>query len=50
MSDAPDAINRKTLIALLNGDLARQFQAVSAYVVYSQTLKGAPVTWQLPRS
>jgi len=41
MSDAPDAITRKTLIALLNEDLAREFQAVIAYVVYSQTLRGA---------
>ena len=35
------AIDRKTLIASLNEDLAREFQAVIAYVVYSQTLKGA---------
>jgi bacterioferritin len=41
MSDAPDAMTRKTLIALLNEDLSREFQAVIAYVVYSQTLKGA---------
>ena len=41
MSDAPDATTRKTLIELLNGDLAREFQAVIAYVVYSQMLKGA---------
>ena len=41
MPDAPDAITRKTLIALLNEDLSREFQAVIAYVVYSQTLKGA---------
>ena len=40
MPDAPDAITRKTLIALLNEDLSREFQAVIAYVVYSQTLKG----------
>jgi len=39
MSDAP--ITRKTLIARLNEDLSREFQAVIAYVVYSQTLKGA---------
>ena len=36
-----DAITRKTLIALLNEDLSREFQAVIAYVVYSQTIKGA---------
>jgi len=41
MPDAPDAITRKTLIARLNEDLSREFQAVIAYVVYSQTLKGA---------
>ena len=32
---------RKTLIAHLNDDLAREYQAIIAYVVYSQTLKGA---------
>jgi bacterioferritin len=33
--------DRKDLIAALNEDLAREFQAVIAYVVYSQVLKGA---------
>ncbi len=32
---------RKELIRLLNEDLAREYQAIIAYVVYSQTLKGA---------
>jgi len=32
---------RKELITALNGDLAREYQAVIAYVVYSQILKGA---------
>jgi bacterioferritin len=32
---------RKALIARLNEDLAREYQAIIAYVVYSQTLKGA---------
>lgn len=32
---------RQALIASLNGDLAREYQAVIAYVVYSQVLKGA---------
>jgi len=41
MPHTPDVITRKTLIALLNEDLSREFQAVIAYVVYSQTLKGA---------
>ena len=35
------AITRKKLIDLLNEDLAREYQAVIAYVVYSQILKGA---------
>jgi len=34
-------ISRKELIALLNEDLAREYQAIIAYVVYSQVLKGA---------
>jgi bacterioferritin len=41
MSEKPDVMTRKRLIELLNEDLAREFQAVIAYVVYSQTLKGA---------
>jgi bacterioferritin len=32
---------RKQLIAALNDDLAREYQAIIAYVVYSQILKGA---------
>jgi len=35
------AINREQLISLLNEDLAREYQAIIAYVVYSQVLKGA---------
>src|ERR1700744_3656401 len=35
------SITRKQLIDLLNQDLAREFQAVIAYVNYSQVLKGA---------
>jgi bacterioferritin len=34
-------ISRKELIALLNEDLAREYQAIIAYVNYSQVLKGA---------
>ena len=34
-------VTREDLVALLNEDLAREYQAVIAYVVYSQTLKGA---------
>lgn len=33
--------SRQELIDLLNEDLAREYQAVIAYVVYSQVLKGA---------
>ena len=33
--------SRKEMIRLLNEDLAREYQAVIAYVVYSQTMKGA---------
>jgi bacterioferritin len=34
-------IPREKLIVLLNEDLAREYQAIIAYVVYSQVLKGA---------
>ena len=34
-------VTRKQLIDLLNEDLAREYQAIIAYVVYSQMLKGA---------
>ncbi len=33
--------DRDALIAALNEDLAREYQAIIAYVIYSQTLKGA---------
>lgn len=36
-----DSISKKQLIDLLNEDLAREFQAIIAYVNYSQVLKGA---------
>ena len=39
MADAP--ITREALVDLLNEDLAREYQAIIAYVVYSQVLKGA---------
>jgi len=35
------SISRKELIDLLNEDLAREYQAIIAYVVYSQVLKKA---------
>jgi bacterioferritin len=34
-------VSRGKLIELLNEDLAREYQAIIAYVVYSQVLKGA---------
>ncbi len=34
-------LSRKELIDLLNEDLAREYQAVISYVIYSQVLKGA---------
>jgi bacterioferritin len=35
------AFTRKDLIKALNQDLSREYQAVIAYVVYSQSIKGA---------
>jgi bacterioferritin len=37
-------ISREEMVRLLNEDLAREYQAIIAYVVYSQVLKGAPYT------
>jgi bacterioferritin len=34
-------VSREQLIGLLNDDLSREYQAIIAYVVYSQVLKGA---------
>jgi bacterioferritin len=34
-------ISRKRMVELLNEDLAREYQAIIAYVIYSQRLKGA---------
>jgi bacterioferritin len=36
-----ERVTREQLAALLNEDLAREYQAIIAYVVYSQVLKGA---------
>ncbi len=41
MPDAAKPTTREQLIDLLNEDLQREFQAVIAYVNYSQVLKGA---------
>lgn len=40
MKTANHAITKKQLIDLLNEDLAREYQAIIAYVNYSQVLKG----------
>src|SRR5260221_3596981 len=39
--DGSPRVTREELIALLNDDLAREYQSIIAYVVSSQTLKGA---------
>jgi bacterioferritin len=39
--DSSSSVDRKGLIRLLNEDLAREYQAIIAYVAYSQILKGA---------
>ncbi len=36
-----NAVTRDDLIALLNEDLAGEYQAIISYVIYSQVLKGA---------
>ena len=41
MTPQEPAITRERLIALLNEDLSREYQAIIAYVNYSQVLKGA---------
>jgi bacterioferritin len=35
-----EQVTREKLIGLLNEDLAREYQAIIAYVIYSQVLKG----------
>ncbi|MEO6873370.1 MAG: ferritin-like domain-containing protein [Opitutaceae bacterium] len=35
------SITRKEMIKLLNDDLSREYQAIIAYTVYSQVIKGA---------
>ena len=39
MADTP--MTRERLVELLNEDLAREYQAIIAYIIYSQVLKGA---------
>ncbi len=41
MKNAGKKLSRSELIDSLNQDLAREYQAIIAYVVYSQVLKGA---------
>jgi len=41
MADDKNQPTRNDLIKALNDDLSREYQAIIAYVVYSQTLKGA---------
>lgn len=43
MSDSIN-VSRQQMIDLLNDDLAREYQAIIAYTVYSQTLRGAEYT------
>jgi bacterioferritin len=40
----PANVTREQMISLLNEDLAGEYQAIIAYVVYSQVLKGAAYT------
>ena len=37
-----ETVTRERLVKLLNEDLAREYQAIISYVIYSQVLKGAP--------
>jgi len=41
MPDNTPAVTREELVALLNEDLSREYQAIIAYVNYSQVIKGA---------
>jgi bacterioferritin len=43
MNDS-NAPTRQEMVDALNEDLAREYQAIIAYIVYSQTLKGAAYT------
>jgi bacterioferritin len=40
-SNGAAQVTREDLVALLNDDLEREYQAIISYVVYSQVLKGA---------
>jgi bacterioferritin len=40
-SESAATVTREDLVDLLNEDLAREYQAIISYVVYSQVIKGA---------
>ena len=40
-SPQTETVTREEMVRLLNEDLAREYQAIIAYVVYSQSIKGA---------
>jgi len=40
-SETAASVTREDLIAALNDDLSREYQAIIAYVVYSQVIRGA---------
>ena len=44
MKNKTAKISREQMVKLLNEDLAREYQAIIAYTVYSQTIKGAKFT------
>jgi bacterioferritin len=41
MTQSEKQLTRERVAELLNEDLSREYQAIIAYVVYSQVLKGA---------
>jgi len=41
-NNSDSKITRERMVELLNEDLSGEYQAIIAYVVYSQVLKGAP--------
>src|SRR5476649_2502958 len=41
LPESAPAVTRKELVDLLNEDLAREYQAIISYVVYSHVIKGA---------
>src|SRR5450631_2214364 len=43
-TESESIITREKMVALLNEDLAGEYQAIIAYTVYSQVLKGAAYT------